>query len=259
MHMHWHTALILSPLAQFEVYPLVAIDFSILSSAYLTLTNLTFYTILILVTVISLHSFANNDFNIVPNKGSIALECSFASLSTMVRNQIGSLNEVYIPFIYALFFFVLIGNLISNIPYSFAVNASAIVTLGLSVTIFLGVTILSMYKHNIKFFSFFIPGGTPLLLIPLLVLIEFISYIARAVSLGVRLFANICAGHSLLKILSTFLYKLFSGSLLVAIFTLIPFTIFIGLIGLELAVSFIQAFVLNLLVCSYLKDAIDLH
>lgn len=251
--------LVLSPLSQFEVTKLVGLDLSLFGGFYLSITNLTLYALLVFFSVISLHFYANNDFKLVPNKGSIALESSFASLSNMVRSQIGSLNEAYIPFIYTLFFFILIGNLISNIPYSFALNASAIVTLGLSVTIFLGVTILSVSKHGIKFFSFFIPGGTPLPLIPLLVLIEFISYIARAVSLGVRLFANICAGHSLLKILSTFLYKLFSGSLLIAIFTLIPFSIFIGLIGLELAVSFIQSFVLNLLVCSYLKDAIDLH
>nr|AEF33914.1 ATP synthase subunit 6 [Flammulina velutipes] len=251
--------LLFSPLSQFEVYQLIGLDLSILGNIYLSLTNLSLYATLVLLSVISLHFYANNDFNLVPNKGSIALETSFASLSSMVRNQIGGLNEAYIPFIYTLFFFVLFGNLISNIPYSFAINASAIVTLGLSLTIFLGVTILSLSKHGIKFFSFFIPGGTPLALVPLLVLIEFISYLARAVSLGVRLFANICAGHSLLKILSTFLYKLFSGSVFIAILTLIPFTIFIGLIGLELAVSFIQSFVLNLLVCSYIKDAIELH
>ena len=250
---------ILSPLSQFEVFQLIGLDLSIIGQFYLALTNLSLYFILIFVTIISLHYYGNNDFNLVPNKISISIETSFASLSTMVKNQIGSFNEVYVPFIYTLFFFILFGNLISNIPYSFAVNASAIVTLGLSLTIFLGVTILSLSKHGIKFFSFFIPSGTPLALVPLLILIEFISYLARALSLGVRLFANLCAGHSLLKILSTFLYKLFSGSVFVAILTIIPFSIFIGLIGLEIAVSFIQAFVFNLLVCSYLKDAIDLH
>ena len=177
----------------------------------------------------------------------------------MVRDQIGSLNEVYLPFIYSIFFFVLIGNLISNVPYSFAINASAVVTLGLSVTIFMGVTILALSIHKVKFFSYFIPSGTPLALVPLIILIEIVSYFARAVSLGVRLFANIFAGHSLLKILSTFLYKLFTTSILVGIFTLIPFAIFLGIIGLELMVSLIQAFVLTLLTCSYLKDAIDLH
>jgi F-type H+-transporting ATPase subunit a len=177
----------------------------------------------------------------------------------LVKDQIGSLNEVYVPFIYSIFFFVLIGNLISNVPYSFAINASAVVTLGLSVTIFMGVTILSLSKHKLKFFSYFIPSGTPLALVPLIVLIEVVSYLSRAVSLGVRLFANLTAGHTLLKILSTFLYKLFSSSLIVFVLTLIPFAIFIGLIGLEVAVSLIQSFVLTLLTCSYLKDAIDLH
>jgi F-type H+-transporting ATPase subunit a len=177
----------------------------------------------------------------------------------MVREQIGYQSEKYFPFIYSLLFFILIGNLISNVPYSFAVTASGIVSLGLSITIFLGVTILSLKLHGIKFLSFFIPAGTPLLLVPLLALIELISYLARSVSLGVRLFANITAGHTLLKILSTYLFQLFSESLLVAIITLIPFAIFLALIGLELAVSLIQAFVFTLLVCSYLKDAIELH
>jgi F-type H+-transporting ATPase subunit a len=177
----------------------------------------------------------------------------------MVKDQIGSLNEVYIPFIYSIFFFILIGNLISNVPYSFAITASAVVALGLSVTIFMGVTILSLYKHGLKFFSFFIPSGTPLALVPLIVLIEVVSYFARAVSLGVRLFANLTAGHTLLKILSTFLYKLFSSSVIIALITLIPFAIFVALIGLEIGVSLIQSFVFTLLTCSYLKDAIDLH
>src|SRR2546421_273789 len=97
----------------------------------------------------------------------------------------------------------------------------------LNLTIFIGVTILALSIHGIKFFSFFIPAGTPLALVPLLVLIELISYLARAVSLGVRLFANLVAGHTLLKILSTYLYDLFTGSLIIAIITLIPFTIFL--------------------------------
>jgi F-type H+-transporting ATPase subunit a len=145
------------------------------------------------------------------------------------------------------------------VPYTFAVNTSAILTLGFSVTIFIGVTILSLTKHKIKFFSYFIPNGTPLALVPLLVLIEIISYFARAVSLGVRLFSNITAGHTLMKILSTFLYKLFEKNIFIAILTLIPFALFLGIVGLELMVSGIQAFVFTLLVASYLKDAIYLH
>ena len=100
---------------------------------------------------------------------------------------------------------------------------------------------------------------TPLGLVPLLVLIELISYLARAVSLGVRLFANIMAGHTLIKILSTFLFQLFSSSILVAVVTLVPFALFTAIIGLEIGVSLIQAYVFSILTCSYLKDAIDLH
>ena len=253
------TNIINSPLEQFEVTSLISLSAQILGLFNLGITNFLLYTVLVLVSIFGLHYYADNEFNLILNKWSVFLEASFASLNSMVREQIGSLSEIYFPFIYSLFFFILIGNLISNVPYSFAINASAIATLGLSFTIFIGVTILSVYLHRIKFFSFFIPNGTPLPLIPLIVLIEIVSYFARAISLGVRLFANIFAGHSLLKILSTFLYKLFSSSIFIAIFTLIPYSIFLGIIGLEFMVSFIQAFVLTLLVSSYLRDAIELH
>src|SRR6266481_4038728 len=153
----------------------------------------------------------------------------------------------------------IISNIIGNIPYSYTITTSVIVTIGLSFTILTGVTILGLYIHKLHFFSYFVPSGTPLALVPLLVLIETVSYLARALSLGIRLFANMVAGHSLLKILSTFLYQMFSSSFIIAIFTLIPFAFFLALCGLEVAVSIIQAYVFVLLVISYIKDAIYLH
>ena len=108
-------------------------------------------------------------------------------------------------FVYSIFFFILIANLIGNIPYSYAITSSAILTMSFSIAIFLGVTIIGLMTKKINFFSSFVPEGTPLALAPLLSLIELISYCARAISLGVRLFSNIVAGHTLLKILSTFL------------------------------------------------------
>lgn len=251
--------LILSPLSQFEVSNLIGINAPILGNLHLVLTNLTLYSIIAVLIIIGMHVYGDNNNKIVPNKWSISFESSYASLNTMVREQINNNNEKYFPFIYSIFFYILIANLVSNVPYSFAVTASGVVSLGLSLTVFIGVTILAVYLHSIKFFSFFIPNGTPLGLVPLLVLIELVSYLARAVSLGVRLFANITAGHTLLKILSTYLFKLFTGNILVAVLTVIPFGIFLALVGLELAVSLIQAFVFTLLVCSYLKDAIELH
>ena len=249
----------LSPLSQFEVTSLISLNAPIFGYLNLSLTNLALYTIFILFIVIGLHFYGNNENNLIPSKWSISLESSYASLNTMVREQVGSHSEIYLPFVYSLFFFILIGNLISNVPYSFAVTASGVVALGLSLTIFIGVTLLSLSIHNIKFFSFFIPAGTPLALVPLLALIELVSYLARAVFLGVKLFSIIVAVNTLLKILSTYLYKLFTENIIVAIITLIPFTIFLALIGLVLAVSLIQAFVFTLLVCSYLRDAIELH
>lgn len=105
----------------------------------------------------------------------------------MVKEQIGSANEMYLPFIYALFFFILIANLGGNVPYSYAITSSAILSMGLSFAIFVGVTLLGLQRHGVHFFSYFVPAGTPLAMVPMLVMVELISYLARAFSLGVRL------------------------------------------------------------------------
>ena len=248
-----------SPLDQFEVINLISINAPILGYLNITLTNLALYSIIVLILITTLHVIANNNTRLVPSKWSISLESSFASVNSMVREQIGSANEIYLPLIYSLFFFMLIANLTGNIPYSYTLTTSIVVTLSLSFTIIIGVTILGLFIHKIRFFAFFIPSGTPLALVPALVIIELLSYSVRAFSLGIRLFANMTAGHTLLKILSTFLGQMFSSSIFVSILTLIPFSIFIALIGLELAVSVIQAYVFCILTCSYIKDAVYLH
>jgi len=249
--------LINSPLEQFEITNLLGISAPIFGYLNITLTNLVLYSILILFLIVSLHYLGNNETKLLSSKWSIFIESLFTSINSMVKEQIG--KEIYLPFIYSLFFFIIIANLTGNIPYSYTITSSIIVSIGLSFTIFIGVTLLGFTIHKVHFFAYFIPSGTPLFLVPLLVLIELISYISRAGSLGIRLFANIVAGHTLLKILSTFLYQMFSGSIIIAILTLIPFSIFITLIGLELAVSIIQAYIFSILVCSYIKDALDLH
>jgi len=246
-----------SPLEQFEVTSLLSFNAPVLGYFNITLTNLALYSGLIFSLIVGLHVMGNNESKLLPSRWSIALESLFASINSMVRDQIG--REIYLPFIYGLFFFILIANLVGNVPYSFTITTSVIVSIGLSFTILIGVTILGLSIHKVHFFSFFIPSGTPLALVPLLVLIELISYLARAFSLGIRLFANVVAGHTLLKILSTFLFKMFSGGIIIFILTLVPFSLFLAITGLELAVSFIQAYVFVLLTCSYVKDAIELH
>lgn len=248
-----------SPLEQFEILSLLNIVFPILNYLNISLTNLGLYTIFTVIIVLGIHIIIKNNKEIVPSRWTITIESSYASVHGLVKAQIGQINEIYLPFIYSMFFFLIIANLNGNIPYGFTISTSIIFSIGLNVTIFLGVTILGLIRHGIHFFSFFVPSGTPLILVPLLVPIELISYISRAFSLGIRLFANIVAGHTLLKILSGFLIPIFTSGLLLSIITIIPFVIFIGLIGLELAVSFIQAYVFTILLASYLKDAIDLH
>jgi F-type H+-transporting ATPase subunit a len=253
------TTALYSPLDQFEVTNLIGLNAPVLGYLNISLTNLGLYSLIVLSVILSLHYLGNNNNKIIPSKWSIGLESFFTSINALVRDQIGHAHEIYLPFIYSLFIFIVVSNLTGNIPYNYTIATSLIVSLGLSFTIFTGVTILALYLHRLHFFAFFVPSGTPLALLPLLVLIELVSYIARAGSLGVRLFANMTAGHTLIKILSTFLGQMFSSSVLLFFVTLVPFSIFIALIGLELAVSVIQAYVFCVLTCSYIKDAVFLH
>nr|YP_010412014.1 ATP synthase F0 subunit a [Auricularia villosula]URP31174.1 ATP synthase F0 subunit a [Auricularia villosula] len=189
-----------SPLEQFEVTNIFSLQFPIFGYLTLTITNLALYSFIVLIITLGLHYLGNNESKLIPSKWSIAFESLYTTISTIVRDQIGSHNERYFPFIYSLFFFILIANLIGNIPYNYTITTSLIVSIGTSVTIFIGVTLLGLITKKISFFSSFVPEGTPLALVPLLSLIELISYTARAFSLGIRLFANISENRSLLLV-----------------------------------------------------------
>jgi F-type H+-transporting ATPase subunit a len=160
---------------------------------------------------------------------------------------------------FSLFIFILSNNLIGLIPYSFASTSHFILTFSLSFSIVLGATILGLQEHSLKFFSLFVPAGCPLILVPLLVLIEFISYLARNVSLGLRLAANILSGHMLLNILAGFTYNIMTSGFVYLFIGLIPLAFIIAFSGLELGIAFIQAQVFVVLTSSYIKDSLDLH
>jgi F-type H+-transporting ATPase subunit a len=145
------------------------------------------------------------------------------------------------------------------VPYSFAPTSHFILTFSISFTVVIGATLLGFYIHNLKFFSLFVPSGCPLGLLPLLVLIEFISYLARNVSLGLRLAANTLSGHMLLNILAGFTYNIMTSGILFFFLGLIPLVFIIAFSGLEIGIAFIQAQVFVVLSCSYIKDALDLH
>ena len=249
-----------SPLDQFEIRNLLSLDAPILANIHISLTNIGLYLTIGAFLVFSFSIIATNYTRVVSNNWSIGQESLYATVHSIVVNQINGKNgQIYFPFIYALFIFILINNLIGMVPYSFASTSHFILTFALSFTVVLGATILGFQKHGLKFFSLFVPAGCPLGLLPLLVLIEFISYLARNVSLGLRLAANILSGHMLLNILSGFTYNIMTSGLMFFFLGLLPLAFIIAFSGLELGIAFIQSQVFVVLSCSYIKDALELH
>ena len=251
---------VLSPLDQFEIRDLISINLNILNNSHISLTNIGLYLIISTILILSFNKLATNYNKLISNIWSINQESLYATIHSIVINQINSnKGQIYFPFIYALFLFILINNLIGMVPYSFASTSHFILTFFISFTVVLGATFLGFQKHGLEFFSFFVPSGCPLNLLPLLVLIEFISYLARNISLGLRLAANIVSGHMLLNILSGFTYKIMTSGILFLFVGLIPLAFIIAFSGLELAIAFIQSQVFVVLTCSYIRDSLDLH
>jgi F-type H+-transporting ATPase subunit a len=252
--------LIYSPLDQFEIVNLISLTSPFLGNIRLGLYNISFYLAIAVTLILVLNIFTTNYNKIISSLWSISQESIYATLHSIVTNQINALKgQIYFPFIYTLFIFILINNLIGMIPYSFASTSHFVLTFSLSFSIVLGATILGFQKHGLKFFSLFVPAGCPLALLPLLVLIEFISYLSRNVSLGLRLGANILSGHMLLNILAGFTYNIMTSGFVFFFFGLVPLAFIIAFSGLELAIAFIQAQVFVVLTSSYIKDGLDLH
>lgn len=252
--------IVLSPLDQFEIRDLFSINISLLGNSNFSLTNIGLYLLIGLIIIIIYSILATNSEKIVPNNWSISQETLYSTVYSIVVNQINTnKGQIYFPFIYALFLFILVNNLIGLIPYSFASTSHFILTFSISFTVVLGATILGFQRHGLKFFSLFVPSGCPLGLLPLLVLIEFISYLSRNISLGLRLGANILSGHMLLAILGGFTYNIMTSGLIFFFLGLLPLAFIIAFSGLELGIAFIQAQVFVVLTCSYIKDGLDLH
>lgn len=251
---------IISPLDQFEIRDLVCVEAPLLGDLSLSLTNIALYISIAGFAVFALNLMSTNNNKLVSNAWSISQESVYATVHGIVTSQInGKGGQAYFPLMYVLFVFILMNNLIGLVPYSFAPTSHFILTFSLSFTIVLGATIIGLSKHGLEFFSLFVPSGCPLGLLPLLVLIEFISYLARNVSLGLRLAANILSGHMLLNILSGFVYNIMSSGVVFTFLGLLPLTFIIAFSGLEFGIAFIQAQVFVVLACSYVKDALQLH
>lgn len=251
---------IISPLDQFEIRNLLSLEAPVLGNMNISITNIGLYLVLSTFIILTASVLATNYNKIISNSWSISQESLYATIHSIVTNQINAgKGQLYFPFIYTLFIFILINNLIGMVPYSFASTSHFILTFALSFTVVLGATILGFQKHGLEFFSLLVPAGCPLGLLPLLVLIEFISYLARNISLGLRLAANILSGHMLLNILAGFTYNIMTSGFIFFFLGLIPLAFIIAFSGLELGIAFIQAQVFVVLTSSYIKDGLDLH
>lgn len=249
-----------SPLDQFEIRDLISLNAPILGNLHVSYTNIGLYLTIATFMSLTLNMLATNYNKVMANKWSMSQESTYATIHGIVISQINSKEgQKYYPFVYCLFIMILTSNLIGMVPYSFAPTSHFVLTFFVSFTVVLGATILGFMLHRLIFFSLFVPSGCPLALLPLLVLIEFISYLARNVSLGLRLAANILSGHMLLNILSEFTYNIMETSFSNFLLGIVPVMFIVAFSALELGIAFIQSQVFVVLSCSYVKDSLTLH
>lgn len=253
--------LINSPLEQFQILPIIPIRFGF---ADFSITN----EMVVLFILFTLSSYAiasfvlSNDMSlsVYPTRWQVGAELLYTMvLSMVVDNVRNGEAQKFFPLVFAIFLFILGLNLIGLVPYSFTITSHLVVTFSMALALFLGINIVCFRTHKMKFFALFLPAGTSISFAFLLVPIELISYIFKPVSLSVRLFANMMAGHTLLKVIAGFGFVLMSKSGIFFLMHYIPLLVLVPLFALELAVAMIQAFVFSILVCIYLNDALNLH
>ena len=196
---------------------------------------------------------------VVPGRLQSLAEVAYSSIMGMAVGSIGPEGKRFFPFIFTLFFFVLMGNLLGLLPYSFTYTSHIAVTFGLAALVIVIVTAVSLHIHGMHFFSYFFPVGAPKLLAPLIIPIEVISYLSRPVSLAIRLFANMVAGHVMFEVFATFVVLLAGAGILGTAAGILPMAINVVLVGFELLVAVLQAYVFAILTCIYLHDAVHLH
>ena len=239
-----------SPLAQFEIKQLISLNFmghdiSFTNSSLLMVIAITFASCFMLL--------ATRKKALVPTRAQMLAESVFGMIDDMLKQNVGEGGRQFMPLIFSLFMFVLFCNLLGMIPYSFTATSHISVTFVLAMLVFLTVTIVGFVKHGLHFFSLFLPHGTPMWLAPLLIVIELVAYLARPISLSLRLTANMVAGHVLLKVLAGFMVAM------AFYLKIVPGPFIVVLVGFEIFIAILQAYIFTILTCVYLNDAVNLH
>ncbi len=239
------------PLEQFRIHELIPIHFGSLNASF---TNSALFMVISIAAVLLFLTLSTGARSLVPSRWQSLAEMSYGVVANAVKDNVGMEGWKYFPFIFSVFMFVLFANFIGLLPVpgKFTVTSHIIVTFGFAGLIFVGVTLIALFRHGFKFFGFFVPHGVPPYLLPLLVPIEIIGYFTRPISLSVRLAANMLAGHTMLAVFAGFVVAL-------GVFGIAPFLFVVAVYGLEVIVAFLQAYVFVVLTCLYLSDAIHLH
>ncbi len=239
-----------SPLEQFHIKEIIPLNLGGVDVSY-TNSALAMTAAVVLISCFLIFSMRRGA--LVPGRWQVVAELCYEFIANMIRDNVGQEGRRYFPFIFALFMFIFVGNLIGMIPYSFTYTSHLVVTFGMAATVFIGVTIVGFVKHGVKFLGFFLPHGVPWFLVWLIIPIEILSYLSRPVSLSLRLFANMTAGHTMMKVFAGFHFFVLGAA------GLAPLAMVVALTGLEIVIAFLQAYVFAILTCVYLNDALNPH
>jgi len=245
------------PMEQFEIHPIVPLE---IGGIDISFTNSSLWMCIVVGSISLFLMVAASSRAVVPGRMQSIAELSYTFVADMIRSSAGSAGLKFFPFIYALFLFVLMANLFGLVPFihAFTVTSHIIVTLALALSVFLLVILVGVWKHGFRFLKLFVPD-VPWIMLPLLVPIEVISFLSRPLSLSVRLFANMLAGHIMLSVFGGFVVSLAAAGGALSVLSIAPLLAIIGVSALEFLVAFLQAYVFAILTCIYLNDALHLH
>lgn len=243
-----------NPMHQFEISPLIPFQ---IGGVDLSFTNASLWMVIATVVSIGFFSLATSNARMVPGRLQAAAEGAYDFIANLITDNLGSRGKEYFPLVFSLFIFVYVANTLGMIPYSFTVTSHLAVTAALALLIFFAVLLIGIARHGFHFFGLFVPSGVPGWLLPLVVLIEFISFLSRPITLSVRLFANMVAGHVMLKVIAGFSIMFATAGGVAWAATIFPVIMNVLMIGFEFFIAFIQAYVFAVLTCIYLKDTIE--
>ncbi len=241
------------PIQQFQISKLLPLD---VNGVDLSFTNSSLFMVATVVLTSAFLLWSTGGRGMVPTRSQSLSEILYEFVAGMLRDAAGSAAMKFFPFVFSLFMFILVSNMFGMFPYFFTVMSHIIITIALAMLVFMAVLVVGFSKHGFGFLKLFVPTGVPLVILPLVTTIELISFIARPISHSVRLFANMLAGHIMLKVFAGFIVSMSGIGAIGIVGSILPFAMTVGLTALEFLVAFLQAYVFTVLTCMYINDAL---